>query len=125
MNIYHFRSQCSVVCKWNYIVDEAGDQGWPSDLLELIGLQELLDNNASLIGKFFCCIPCPREDSVNFYLIFYRKHYQISRHTRRCRFNFYCCQRAGIETWNSRWHFSDRCLCWSPRTLCLSRRCSH
>ncbi len=49
----YFRSQCSVVCKWNYIVDEAGDQGWPSDLLELIGLQELLDNNASLIGKLF------------------------------------------------------------------------
>lgn len=47
------RSLCSVVCKWNYIVDEAGYHGWPGDLFELIGLKDLLDENASPIGKHF------------------------------------------------------------------------
>ena len=46
------RSLCSVVCKWNYIIDESGSHGWPSDLLDLIGLTELLENHASLIGEF-------------------------------------------------------------------------
>ena len=46
------RSQCSVVCKWNYIVDETGKvQGWSKDLLEQVGLGELLDNNAGRIGN--------------------------------------------------------------------------
>ena len=45
------RSLCSLVCKWNYIKDDAGGQGWPRDLLELVGLEDLLDNDASVIGK--------------------------------------------------------------------------
>lgn len=45
------RSLCSVVCKWNYIIDEAGYHGWPGDLFELVGLKDLLDENASPIGS--------------------------------------------------------------------------
>lgn len=47
-----FRSQCSVVCKWNYIADETGKvHGWSEDLLKQIGLEELLNDNARRIGK--------------------------------------------------------------------------
>ena len=50
------RSQCSVVCKWNYIVNESGQvQGWPKDLFQQVGLADLLDDNASRIGKFIRC----------------------------------------------------------------------
>ncbi len=53
-NIYKiplYRSQCSVVCKWNYVVDETGQVlGWSKDLFQQIGLGDLLENNFSLIG---------------------------------------------------------------------------
>ena len=53
-NIYKiplYRSQCSVVCKWNYVVDKTGQVlGWPKDLFQQIGLEDLLESNSSLIG---------------------------------------------------------------------------
>lgn len=46
----HGRSQCSLVCKWNYLVNETGKVGWSKSLLEKVDLTDLLENNARRIG---------------------------------------------------------------------------
>lgn len=42
------RSLCSVVCKWNY---DAVKMEWNRDFFKKIGLDELLNNQAEIIGK--------------------------------------------------------------------------
>ena len=42
------RSVCSLGCKWTYLAHE---KKWDEDLLEKIGLSELLENQANKIGK--------------------------------------------------------------------------
>ncbi|XP_075164682.1 FGGY carbohydrate kinase domain-containing protein [Haematobia irritans] len=42
------RSLCSVVCKWNY---DAENMSWNQEFFKEIGLEELLGNNAEIIGS--------------------------------------------------------------------------
>lgn len=48
------RSQCSVVCKWNYLAGKSGETGkvgWSQSLLQQVNLDDLLENDAKLIGS--------------------------------------------------------------------------
>jgi len=42
-----------VVCKWNYLAGKSGETGkvgWSQSLLQQVNLDDLLENNAKLIG---------------------------------------------------------------------------
>ena len=45
------RSLCSLVCKWNYVNNNNFQQGWDTSFFQNIGLEDLLENNCSKIGK--------------------------------------------------------------------------
>ncbi|XP_052708342.1 FGGY carbohydrate kinase domain-containing protein-like isoform X2 [Crassostrea angulata] len=45
------RSLCSLVCKWSYQADSLGTREWNQDFYKTIGLEDLLSNNATKIGK--------------------------------------------------------------------------
>lgn len=45
------RSLCSLVCKWSYQADSLGTREWNQDFYKTIGLEDLLINNATKIGK--------------------------------------------------------------------------
>lgn len=45
------RSLCSVVCKWNYEANEKGNKGWNSEFFSMVGIEDLLENNAHKIGE--------------------------------------------------------------------------
>lgn len=47
----HSRSLCSLVCKWTYLANEKTKEGWNAAYFKSIGLEDLLQNNASKIGQ--------------------------------------------------------------------------
>lgn len=47
-----YRSLCSLVCKWSYQADSLGTREWNQDFYKTIGLEDLLNNNATKIGAF-------------------------------------------------------------------------
>lgn len=48
----YYRSLCSLVCKWSYQADSLGTREWNQDFYKTIGLEDLLNNNATKIGAF-------------------------------------------------------------------------
>ncbi|XP_051983858.1 FGGY carbohydrate kinase domain-containing protein isoform X2 [Xyrauchen texanus] len=49
------RSLCTLVCKWTY----SPSDGWDDTFWTAVGLEDLIENSYSKIGKLTCCPGCP------------------------------------------------------------------
>ena len=48
---FYYRSLCSLVCKWTYIADADGTEGWQDSFFYEIGLGDLVKENYKKIGE--------------------------------------------------------------------------